>query len=144
MWSSPHRLSVPYSGLFRQVSPCFEVFGVFLGGGEGSCECLCSWLVQRLLMCNTGHFSIQSPGAILLVVFTLKTQVPSRGWWVVVVCMCVHVWGGSKLGGQITEPHCSEVYAMLWIIYPYIISPCQTLIQCGGLAQTTVVLSLIM
>lgn len=79
MWSSPHRLSVPYSGLFRQVSPCFEVFGVFLGGGEGSCECLCSWLVQRLLMCNTGHFSIQSPGAILLVVFTLKTQVPSRG-----------------------------------------------------------------
>lgn len=65
MWSSPSRLSVPYSGLCKRFSPCSEVFGVFLGGDKGYWECLCSWLVQRLLMCNTGHFSIQMPGAIL-------------------------------------------------------------------------------
>lgn len=66
MCSCPSRLPAPYSGLSKQLPPpVLRYLGVFLGGDKGYWKCLCSWLVQRGLMCNTEHFSIQTPGAIL-------------------------------------------------------------------------------
>lgn len=63
-------LSVSYSTVCFQFSSCFV--GGFFWGGEYSCEEMRAiegvyvpGSYRGFLMCNTGHFGIQMPGAIL-------------------------------------------------------------------------------